>query len=77
MSIIFKNNKIKNSLNRWFIYLLSFLIPSSFLTIIFAVLNIYPFGKISPLVIDLDRQYIDFLSYFKTIILDNNNFVFF
>lgn len=76
MSIIFKNNKIKNSLNRWFIYLLSFLIPSSFLTIIFAVLNIYPFGKISPLVIDLDRQYIDFLSYFKTIILDNNNFLY-
>ena len=60
--------------NKFFIYLLSFFIPAVFLSIIFAFLNICPFGNNTPLVVDMDGQYIDFLSYFKTIILEENNF---
>lgn len=59
-----------------FIYSISFLIPATFLTLIFISLGICPFGNNTALVVDMDGQYIDFLSYFKTIILENNNFLY-
>lgn len=60
--------------NNFYIYLLSFLIPTTFLCLIFSFLGICPFGNNTPLVVDMDKQYIDFLAYFKTIILEKNNF---
>lgn len=59
-----------------FIYYLSFLIPATFLTLIFISLGICPFGNNTPLVVDMDGQYVDFLLYYKTIILENNNFLY-
>lgn len=62
--------------NKRFIYTLSFLIPTFLLLIICILTKVYPFGNNTLALWDCKGQYIDFLSYFKTIFTDNNNFLY-
>lgn len=60
--------------NKRFIYTLSFLIPTFLLLIICILTKVYPFGNNTLAIWDCKGQYIDFLSYFKTIFTDTNDF---
>ncbi len=55
------------------IYMLSFFASASLMTLICLVLKIYPFGDNTFLISDMNGQYIDFLSYLKTILNGENN----
>lgn len=48
-------------------YLLAFLIPALLMTIIYACVGIYPFGKKSLLTVDLAGQYVAFFNAYKNI----------
>lgn len=48
-------------------YLLSFFIPALLITIIYACIGIYPFGKKSLLTVDLAGQYVAFFNAYKNI----------
>ena len=62
-----------NKRNKILIYSLAFIIPL-FMTIIFFLLcHIYPFGDESLLVWDMNRQYISYYSYLKTILNGSND----
>ncbi len=61
-----KNNK--------YIYALAFFIPIIILLAIFMLRRVYPFGNNTLLISDCDGQYVDYLSYFKTLFTSNNNF---
>lgn len=55
------------------IYMLSFFASASLMTLICLLLKIYPFGDNTFLISDMNGQYIDFLSYLKTILNGQNN----
>ena len=55
-------------------YIFAFLIPVLISLAAFAALGIIPFGSKSLLIIDMNNQYVDFFSYFKTIFTENNDF---
>ncbi|SKC09122.1 Uncharacterized membrane protein YfhO [Lachnospiraceae bacterium] len=56
------------------LYVSSFLIPVLLYTIIFALHGIYPFGDNTVMTGDMHYQFIDYLSYLKTIVFGNNDF---
>ena len=58
------------------LYVLSFLIPVFLYTIIFALHGIYPFGNNTVMTGDMQYQFIDYLSYLKTIVFGNNDFLY-
>lgn len=53
--------------NKKVYYLLSFLVPALLLTLIYACVGIYPFGKKSLLTVDLAGQYVAFFNAYKNI----------
>lgn len=55
-------------------YFFAFFIPVLLSTAAFAAMGILPFGSKSLLIIDMNNQYTDFFSYFKTIFTQNNDF---
>jgi len=55
-------------------YILSFLIPVLIWIVVCILHGIYPFGNKSIMTGDITYQFIDYLSYFKTIILGSNDF---
>ena len=58
------------------LYVSSFLIPVFLYTIIFALHGIYPFGDNTVMTGDMQYQFIDYLSYLKTIVFGNNDFLY-
>ena len=57
-------------------YLLSFFIPALILTLIYACVGIYPFGKKSLLTVDLAGQYVAFFNAYKNIFSNGVNIFF-
>lgn len=55
-------------------YILAFFIPVLISIAAFMAMGIVPFGTKSLLIIDMNNQYTDFFSYFKTIFTQNNDF---
>lgn len=62
--------------NEILIYVFSFLIPVFLVSVFFALEHIYPFGDESLLVWDMNRQYISFYSYLKTILGGRNDLLY-
>lgn len=58
----------------YFRTLLSFLLPVAILSIIYAILGIYPWGPKTILTIDMNNQYVSILSYLREIMLGNRDF---
>lgn len=54
-------------------YALSFLVPALVMLVTFAALRVYPFGDNTLLVSDMGYQYIDFLSYLKSVFSGDND----
>ena len=68
---------INNKKNRVrIIYLLAFLIPVSVMVITCAIHGIWPFGGNTIMTGDTTFQYVDYLSYYKTILFGNNDFAY-
>ena len=63
----------KQKVNKY-IYALAFFIPMIILLTIFMLRRVYPFGNNTLLISDCDGQYVDYLSYFKTLFTSNNDF---
>ena len=64
----------KTFLNKGYIfYGIAFLIPAICMLGICIFMGITPFGKESFLIADMQKQYVDFLSYYKTIFQGENN----
>lgn len=55
---------------------LSFLLPAFILLLVYKLSEIYPFGKLSLLVMDLNTQYIDFMIYFKKALTENGSLIY-
>lgn len=55
---------------------LSFLLPAFILLLVYKTSEIYPFGKLSLLVMDLNTQYIDFMIYFKRALTENGSLIY-
>ncbi len=55
-------------------YLLAFFIPVIIMTAVFAMLGIWPFGGNTVMTGDTTFQYVDYLSYYKTILFGSNDF---
>ena len=55
------------------IYILSFMIPVTIMTIASIVLGLVPFGKNTILSSDMNNQFVSFYAYFKSIFTSNNN----
>lgn len=55
-------------------YIYSFLIPIAIVLISFLILGMYPFKDRSIILIDSNTQYVDFIIYFRSILLGLNNF---
>lgn len=68
------NQKIKINWNNKIIHLLAFLITVLILNIVCMINSIAPFGNNTFIVVDMQGQYIDYLSYFKSVIASNNDF---
>ncbi len=56
------------------IYLAAFIIPVIMLIIVYALHGIYPFGDATVMTGDARYQFVDYLSYLKTIVFGNNDF---
>ena len=56
------------------IYVMAFLIPIFILGIIYALRGIYPFGDLTVMTGDAKFQFVDYLSYLKSIVFGNNDF---
>lgn len=70
-------NNIKTVLGKkYFVYAMAFFIPVAIMVLVSIFSKVYPFGDNTFLISDCGGQYIDFLSYFKTIFTDNNNFLY-
>ena len=63
----------KSTMKKTLMYLGSFFLPVILMTLIYAILGIYPFGKLSLLTIDLYHQYIDFLGYMRDFLTGNGS----
>lgn len=57
------------TINKFWLYLISFLVPTTLMTMYFISRHMAPFGSSSLLTIDLGQQYIDFFAYFRHAIL--------
>ena len=55
-------------------YLLAFFIPVIIMTAVYAMLGIWPFGGNTVMTGDTTFQYVDYLSYYKTILFGSNDF---
>ena len=58
------------------IYALAFFIPVIVMIAVFAILRIWPFGGNTVMTGDTTYQYVDYLSYYKTILFGNNDFAY-
>ena len=58
------------------IYILAFLVPVAVMTFAFAVYGAYPFGNNTVMTGDTTYQFVDYLSYLKTIIGGDNDFIY-
>ena len=58
------------------LYILSFFIPVILMIGVWIALDIYPFGKYSILVSDLEIQFVDYYAYFKSVISGENDFIY-
>ncbi|MBE7038951.1 MAG: hypothetical protein E7404_08635 [Ruminococcaceae bacterium] len=70
---------ILNIINRYkktIILIASFFVPVFLLLLVYKYANIYPFGKFSLLIMDLDAQYIDFMIYLKHAITDGSSLIY-
>lgn len=63
-------------INKKSFYLLSFLIPVIVWIFICVLQGIFPFGSKSIMTGDITYQFIDYLAYFKSVILGNNDFTY-
>ncbi|MDO4189404.1 MAG: YfhO family protein [Lachnospiraceae bacterium] len=67
------NNKSKAVISKKTLYFLSFFIPVVMMGVLALVLKIYPFGDNTIIYDDARNQIANFYSYFRSIILDNND----
>ena len=58
------------------LYGMAFLIPVVMMIIVYMILGMYPFGNRSILVSDLGNQFVDYFSYFKSVLVGNNDFTY-
>ena len=58
------------------LYLASFFISAIIMTMILALLDIYPFGRISILCRDLNIQYFDFFKYFRNCLYGKDSLIY-
>lgn len=70
------NNKKTILSKKYFVYAMAFFIPVAIMLLVSFFSNVYPFGNNTFLISDCGGQYINYLSYFKTIFTDNNNFLY-
>ena len=66
-----KNNNKKNEQKT--VYLLSFIIPVIIMIAVFALQGVWPFGDKTVMTGDTQYQFVDYLSYFRTILFGNND----
>ncbi len=59
----------KGFLRKYRVLLLCFAVPMLLLAALYAVRHVYPFGSVSNLMWDLDIQYADFFSYYRSVLL--------
>lgn len=62
-----------NRKNQIILYILAFFVPVAVWIVVCIGHGIYPFGSKSIMTGDITYQFIDYLSYFKTVILSNND----
>lgn len=62
--------------NKKILYGMAFLIPAVMMITVYSILGIFPFGNRSILVSDLGNQFVDYYSYFKSVITGNNDFTY-
>ena len=76
MNIIAIKNKDKKFHidNKYYVYFLTFTLSALLYTLTCLVTNIYPFGKTSNLIWDLNLQYMDFFAYLKRVLSGDVNF---
>jgi len=67
---------IVNKYKKTIILTVSFFVPAILLLLVYKYSNIYPFGKYSLLIMDLDAQYIDFMIYLKHAITDGSSLIY-
>ena len=60
----------------WKIHIAAFFIPLFITAAVFAMAGLYPFGQGSLMTGDIDRQFVDFFDYFKSIFTTNNDFIY-
>ncbi len=65
--------KSANSPKHIYIYLLSFIVPAAVMTAVFALHGVWPFGSGTVMIGDTTYQFVDYLSYLKTILFGNND----
>lgn len=73
---MFTDNMEMNKKSKHVLYLCAFMIPAVMMIFVMIVLGVYPFGARSILVSDLEIQFVDYYSYFKSIITGNNDFIY-
>ncbi|MCR4892858.1 MAG: YfhO family protein [Lachnospiraceae bacterium] len=64
---------MKGKSNKKLLYFIAFLLPILLYTLVFAVHHIYPFGDSTVMTGDMRYQFVDYLSYLKTILFGNND----
>ena len=62
-----------NLKNPILMYALAFIIPAIMMMVVFICLGFFPFGDKSILIADIRFQFVDFFSYFKSVIAGENN----
>ena len=67
------NRSFKSSL---IIYLASAILPSAIMALCFAIRGAYPFGQLTVMTGDTTYQFVDYLSYLRTIFFGNNDFAY-
>ncbi len=55
------------------ILILSFVLSATIMTIIYALIGMYPFGNKTMLTMDMSGQYVNFLEYFKNVLIGKAN----
>lgn len=55
------------------ILILSFVLSATIMTIIYALIGMYPFGNKTVLTMDMSGQYVNFLEYFKNVLIGKAN----
>ncbi len=78
---MFKNNRIVSFLSdeknkHILLYMMSFLVPFFITLCVFAALGITPFGSKTLVMSDADSQYINYYSYFKSLLSGDHSFLY-